>query len=174
MDTNRGRTAIRSFRVDEAALEVIEKEAKTRSVSVNTLVNQMLVSFVNFDRYLEPLSMVKISSDCFRDLLEAASDEEVFKAGSRTGMNTMRSVILERRGMIDLESILDHLKTMSEYAKIFRYSETSNNGKRTITLIHKWGKKGSVYYSGVMSSTLGMVGVKAKILTADNFVSFVV
>jgi hypothetical protein len=60
MDTNRGKTAIRSFRVDEAALEVIEKEAKTRSVSVNTLVNQMLVSFVNFDTYLEPLSMVKI------------------------------------------------------------------------------------------------------------------
>jgi hypothetical protein len=174
MDTNRGKTTIRSFRVDEAALEVIEKEAKARGVSVNALVNQLLISYVNLDRYLEPLSMVKMSSDAFRDLLEAASDEEVFEAGIRTAANTIRSVILSRRGTIDLESILEHLKTMSEYAKIYRYSEASNKRKRTITLIHKWGKKGSLYYSGVLTAMLGMVGVTTKIVTADNFVSFAI
>lgn len=170
----RGKTAIRSFRVDEDALGIIESEAKRQGISVNTLVNQLLQAYVNLDRFLEPLSMVKISSDCFRDLLEAASDAEVVEAGDRTATNTLRSVILARRGVVDLEHILEHLRTMGEYGKIFRYSETFHRGRRTITLIHKWGKKGSLYYTGVMTSVLRTTGLTSKIQTTENSVSIVI
>jgi len=56
------RSVIRSFRVDQAALEIIERDAQEKHISVNTLVNELILAYVNLDRYLDPFPMVKISS----------------------------------------------------------------------------------------------------------------
>jgi predicted HicB family RNase H-like nuclease len=46
-------TVTKSFRISESAFLAIEEEAKKRNISVNTLVNQLFLSYANFDRYLE-------------------------------------------------------------------------------------------------------------------------
>ena len=40
----------RSFRINESAFLAFEEEAKKRNISLNTLVNQLFMSYANFDR----------------------------------------------------------------------------------------------------------------------------
>lgn len=59
------KSVIRTFRVDEAALEIIEKDAQEKKISTNTLVNQLLLAYANFDRFMEQFPMIKTSTDVF-------------------------------------------------------------------------------------------------------------
>lgn len=54
------KTVTRSFRISEVALKLIQEVAQRHNISVNALVNQILLSYVNFDRYTEKLSVVKL------------------------------------------------------------------------------------------------------------------
>jgi hypothetical protein len=60
------KTVTKSFRISESAFLAIEEEAKKRNISVNTLVNQLFLSYANFDRYLERHGFLKMSKVTFR------------------------------------------------------------------------------------------------------------
>lgn len=55
------KTVTRSFRINEDAFLALEEEAKKRNISLNTLVNQLFLSFANFDRYFQKFGMTKTS-----------------------------------------------------------------------------------------------------------------
>src|ERR1700756_396241 len=81
IETPRRNTTTRSFRVDELALEAIEKDAARANVSVNTLVNQLLLSYANFDHYFGRFQTIKITRDAFADLIQYVPDECAVEAG---------------------------------------------------------------------------------------------
>jgi hypothetical protein len=166
-------TTTRSFRVDEAALEAIEKDAATRNISVNTLVNQLILSYANFDRYFMQLSMIKIAPDAFGYLLEEVPDEIVGEMGRRTAVNLVKSVILSKHGIVNLDTLLDYFKMMSDYGKIYSYSESELDRKRSVTLIHKWRRKGSLYYTQYVTAAFEMVGIQPKVSTTESSVTAV-
>jgi hypothetical protein len=167
------KTVTRSFRVDASALEAIEKEGQTRNVSVNTLVNQLLLSYANFDRYFEQLPMIKIASDSFKYALDSLSDDDVGKIGKRTAANVVKSVILSKHGSLNLTGVLDYFRMISDYAKIYAYSESEADGRRTLTIIHKWGGKGSIYYANYFTSVFEMINIDPLIATTENSVTVV-
>ena len=166
-------TTTRSFRVDEAALEAIEKDAEARNVSVNTLVNQLLLSYANFDRYFMQLPMIKIASDAFGNLLAAVPDEVAGEMGRRTGANLVKSVILSKHGVVNLDTVLDYFRMINDYAKIYSFNESELDRKKSVTLIHKWGRKGSIYYANYVASVFEMIDVQPKVSTTENSVTAV-
>ena len=68
----RAKTATGSFRLDEAALNVLQEDAKKQNVSVNTLLNQLLLTYANYDRPMKRFHMVKMPASTFRHILQAA------------------------------------------------------------------------------------------------------
>ena len=62
------KTVTRSFRINEIAFLALEEEAKKRKISLNTLVNQLFISYANFDRYFQRLGMIKISKVTYRKI----------------------------------------------------------------------------------------------------------
>ena len=96
------RSVIRSFRVDQAALEIIERDAQEKHISVNTLVNELILAYVNLDRYLDAFPMVKISSVGLGVLLEGVSDEYAKVSARRVAQNVVQSQIMSMRGDLSL------------------------------------------------------------------------
>jgi len=45
----RPKTATASFRLDESALNAIQEDARKQNVSVNTLLNQLVLAYANYD-----------------------------------------------------------------------------------------------------------------------------
>jgi hypothetical protein len=169
--SRRRKTTTRSFRVDELALETIEKDAARANVSVNTLVNQLLLSYANFDHYFGRFQTIKITSDAFADLIQYVPDECAVEAGRRKASSLASSAILAKHGSLSLDGVLDHLKTISEYSKFFTYSESERGGRRVVTLIHSFGHKGSIYFAEFLKSLFEMIELKPKITSTDKVVN---
>jgi hypothetical protein len=81
------KTVTRSFRINESAFLALEEEAKKRNISLNTLVNQLFISYANFDRYFQRLGMLKMSKVAFRKILKAAPDNELVESAREVAQN---------------------------------------------------------------------------------------
>lgn len=92
------KTVTKSFRISESAFLAIEEEAKKRNISVNTLVNQLFLSYANFDRYLERHGFLKMSKVTFRKILETATEKEIVELAREVARNSSRTLILAKYG----------------------------------------------------------------------------
>jgi hypothetical protein len=166
------KTATASFRVDKSALEALHEDAKRQSVSVNTLLNQLLLTYAAYDRPMARFQMVKISSSTLRYILQAASDEALAEAGEAAGNNVPMTYILAKWGRVTVENCLEYLKTTSAYAKLFDYSESINEGTRGVTLSHNFGAKGTLFLQHYVRAILAPVGKEPKFSSDLNAVTF--
>ena len=98
------RTVTRSFRINESAFLALEEEAKKRNISLNTLVNQLFMSYANFDWFFQRLGMLKISKVTFRKILKAAPANEIVKLARDVAQNSSRIIIPARYGTLSLQA----------------------------------------------------------------------
>jgi len=165
-------TVTRSFRISETAFVALEEEAKKRNISVNTLVNQLFLSFATFDRYFQKFGMLKISKVAYRKTLGAVSDEEVIELAREVARNSGKVVNLARYGTISLKGILDWLKDLSDYANWFQYNEVqSREGKRVITLTHDLGTKYSTFMVAYAQELFGQIPLAPKLTSTEDSIT---
>ena len=117
------KTVTRSFRINESAFLALEEEAKKRNISINTLVNQLFISYANFDRYFQRLGMIKISKVTFRKVLNAAPANEIVEVAREVAQNSSMTIFLQDMG--HCRSILDYLNSLADYAYFIERGEAS-------------------------------------------------
>jgi hypothetical protein len=166
------KTVTRSFRISERALKSIEDEARRQNLGVSTLINQQLLAFSEFERYFRRLGLIKISSATFGRLLSACSDAEIAKAGVEAGSDTPRSIILAKYGLLSLDTIIQYLKMLSEFANQFEFGQVEQGGKHIITLLHGLGPKGSIFFANYAKTLFNSIGYIPKISSSAHSVVF--
>ncbi len=157
--------------MSERALKALEDEAKRQNMSISTILNQQLLAYADFERFFRRLGLIKISSATFQRLLQAGSEKEVARAGMEAGADTPRSIILAKHGALTLDTVLDYLEMLSEYAGQFEFGEADADGKRIITLLHRLGPLGSVFYVNYMRALFEGVGLSPKISSSEHSVT---
>jgi hypothetical protein len=159
----------RSFRINESAFLALEEEAKKLNISLNTLVNQLFLSYANFDRYFQRLGMLKMSKVTFRKILKAAPANEIVELAREVAQNRSRIIILARCGALSLTSVLDYLNNLADYAYFVERSEVvSPGGKRVITLIHSYGEKGSIFVEAYTKALFEQINMEPKLCSTEN------
>ncbi|MDG6904541.1 MAG: hypothetical protein JRN20_02005 [Nitrososphaerota archaeon] len=164
------KTVTRSFRISDRALGSIEEESKRQNVSVSTIINQQLLAYSEFERFFRRLGLIKISSATFQRLLEAGSDEFVAKAGIEAGKDTPSSIILAKHGVQNLDTIFDYLEMLSEFANQFELGRIDQGGKMVITLLHRLGPKGSIFFENYVKSLFGQTNYSPNITSTEHSV----
>lgn len=166
------KTVTRSFRISESAFLALEEEAKKRNISLNTLVNQLFLSYANFDRYFQRFGMMKMSKFQFRKILKALPDNEIVELAREVAQNSSKIIILARYGTLSLTTILDYLDTLADYAYFVERSEVhSPGGKRVITLIHSYGEKGSIFVQAYTKDLFELINMEPKLSSTENSVT---
>lgn len=168
----RPKTATASFRLDESALKVLQEDAKKQNVSVNTLLNQLVLAYANYDRPMKRFHMIKLPASSFKHILEAATDEAIIYAGNSTGKEVPKTYIRAKWGELTVENALNYLKTTSNYANLFEYSEVIYAGKINVTLSHDFGAKGSLFLQSYVQAIFELLGKAPKFLPDENAVTF--
>jgi hypothetical protein len=163
------RTVTRSFRINESAFLALEEEAKKRNISLNTLVNQLFMSYANFDRYFQRLGMLKISKVTFRKILKAVPANEIVEMAREVAQNSSRIIIPARYGTLSLTSVLEYLNNLADYAYFVGRSEVvSPGGKRVITLIHSYWKRGLIFVEAYTKALFEQINRKPKLNSTEN------
>ncbi len=166
------KTVTRSFRINESAFLALEEEAKKRNISLNTLVNQLFLSYANFDRYFQRFGMIKMSKFQFRKILKALPDNEIVELAREVAQNSSRMIILARYGTLSLTTILDYLNTLADYAYFVERSEVLSPGeRRVITLMHSYGEKGSIFVNAYVKILFELINMEPKLSSTENSVT---
>lgn len=170
--TLRPKTTTASFRLDESAFSVLQEDARKQNVSVNTLMNQLVLAYANFDRPMKRFHMVQVPASSFKHILEAATDEAIVEAGNSTGTDVPKTYIRAKWGELSVENALSYLKTTADYTNLFEYSEVMRAGKVNVTLSHDFGAKGSLFLQRYVQAIFEPLGKPPKFLPDENAVSF--
>ncbi|MEN2974229.1 MAG: hypothetical protein ABDH32_01470 [Candidatus Caldarchaeales archaeon] len=165
------KTVTRSFRISEVVLKILQEDAQRHNVSVNTLVNQIFLSYVNFDRYAEKLGVIKLMTLAFKNLLEAFPEELLIKASYTAGKDISETFIIAKEGSLSIEAVFSYLKTLSKYANFFSYNEVIKEDKIIITLTHSLGSKGSLFIAHYIQPIFERIGVDAYFSLSDHAVT---
>lgn len=168
----RPKTATASFRLDESALKTLQEDARKQNVSVNTMFNQLLLTYANYDRPMKRFHMLKLPASSFVHLLEAATDEAIIEAGNSAGKDVPKTYIRAKWGELTVESALDYLRTTADYTNLFEYSEVVRGGRINVTLTHDFGAKGSLFLQRYVEAIFEPLRKPPKFLQDENAVSF--
>src|SRR6267143_1902596 len=168
----RPKTATASFRLDQSALNAIQEDAKKQNVSVNTLLNQLVLAYANYDRPMKRFHMIKIPASSFKRILEAATNEAIIEAGNSTGKDVPNTYIRAKWGELNVENALSYLKTTADYTNLFEYSEVVRAGKVNVTLTHDFGAKGSLFLQRYVQAIFEPLGKPPRFLPDENAVAF--
>jgi hypothetical protein len=167
------KTVTRSFRISQSAFDSLKEDAERKKITVNTLVNQLFLAHRDFDRYYERMGLIKIAATTFNLLLEAASEDRVIEAGMQAGADIPRAIIVAKYGVLSLHTVLDFLRMMSEYANLFEYNQVDSEDDRRkmiITLMHRFGRNGSLFLTHYVKTLFEGVGVETKITPSGHSV----
>jgi hypothetical protein len=166
------RTATASFRLDESALKALQEDAKKQNVSVNTLLNQLVLTYSNYDRPMKRFQMIKLPASTFRYILHGAKNETIIEAGKSAGNDVPKTYILAKWGELTVENVLNYLKTMADHANLFEYSDVLHGGKISVTLSHSFAAKGSLFLQHYVQAIFASLGKSPRFLPDDNAVVF--
>jgi hypothetical protein len=166
----RPRTVPKSFRLDEAALIAVDKEAAAQNVTPNALVNQLLRQFAEFDRYARRINTVKLSSSVFRGILSAAETEKLIEVAKTAGSSIPQAFVTAKSGKMDVESVLDHVRSLATYAHLYEYSESVDSRVHVATLIHDYGLNWSIFLVHYVTAMFELIGISPKVEMSDRSV----
>ena len=164
-------TVTRSFRISQSAAEALEEEASRENVSMSTILNKQLIIFAEYERYFRTLGLIRMSLPTLQRLMNGLSEESIALIGKESGSDTAVSVILARAGALSQENAVIYLETLSEFSGMFELSEANSNGKRTITLIHMLGTKGSIFLSNYVEAIFDASGCDPRITSGPHSVT---
>ena len=167
------KTVTISFRISETAFKALQEDSKRHNVSINTLANQLFVTYAEYDRFLSKFHMIKLSASTFKRILNAASESEIAEAGQMAGTSVPVSFILAQKGDFTFENAVEYLRTMGTHANLFDFTESisSGNSISNLTLTHDLGLRGSVFLANYVESMFRPLGKEFKIVKYPDAVT---
>ena len=164
------KTISASIRINERVYSALQKEAKERDESLNTLVNQIFRFETEFGVPARKVGTQAISRSTYKELIEALDDGEIAAVGARSGVNAPKSFIESKLGEINLHTVLDFLRVTAIYGKCWDYSETIHGDTITLVLNHTLGRKYSIFTSNYVTSLFSSIHVEAKTSMSESSV----
>ncbi len=145
MENNSKRTRTVSFRIPEHILIDIEKEAKTKLISTNSLINQILLKYSTWDKYETRMRMYPVPHDSFQHILEHLDE---IRRGEAVDIifNAIRDWTLISKKKFDLHNCLQVLEDYCRMVDV-TVEEGNSAGFRTYVIRHNLGNNVSCLIS---------------------------
>jgi hypothetical protein len=135
-----------SFRIAKVLLNQLRQEAKEDQITLNTLVNKIIDSYVNFTSNAPKAGMIPIHRLCLITLLEGYNEEEVKEIARRFVKAISVQTPLLLRGKYDFEAVLESHRSWIKAAGFqYRYSKEPEKNSHTFIVEHDMGRKFSLF-----------------------------
>lgn len=145
MDEKLNKSKTVSFRVRENIIEEVEKEAKTKLISTNTLINQILLDYVSWYRYQKRMRTFPISEEVLIHFIECL-DESQRNEAIEIAFNSLRDWSLISKKKFDLHSCLEALDDYCRLAGI-SVDDSMLSGNHSFVIRHNLSRNVSLFIS---------------------------
>ena len=143
------KTVTMTFRVEEGVMALLRSESEKREVSLNTLVNQVLRRFVEWDMFEPKVGMVPIAKPIVRTLFEKMSEQEIAEMAQQVGKGAVHDIALFMKRKMDLDSFLSWFEMRMKNSSI-EFSHSVKGGRHTFMTKHDLGDNWSLYHKTLL------------------------
>lgn len=166
--------SVLTVRVSKDVREKLEAESRMNSITLNTLVSQILTKHTEWDRFAKDIGFASITKAFLRSILEHVDDKVISTIAVTTCRGAMRDAMIYMNGTMDYPAFLKTLDLWLGAANVpFRHLTEDNSDVYIVQ--HQLGQKWSVYFATVANSILTEIGYRTdkQVITNDS-VSFAI
>ena len=159
----------RTFAIERELSEKIDDLVEGHPLEVNLLVNKALRRYVEWGRFVDDFKLVTIDPLLLKLFWSHLTVDEARELGLQSGNNRVVEFILYYFRKIDLDSVLKIFRVIgAEYSNVYVYSESDDEGNRTIILRHGMGLSASAYYGASFNALCHRLGLKVDLEESDD------
>ena len=159
----------RTFAIERELSEKIDDLVEGHPLEVNLLVNKALRRYVEWGRFVDDFKLVTIDPLLLELFWSHLTVDEAREVGLKSGNNRVVEFILYYFRKIDLDSVLKIFRVIgAEYSNVYVYSESDDEGNRTIILRHSMGRSASAYYGASLKALSSRLGMKVEVTATEG------
>ncbi|ALI36297.1 hypothetical protein NMY3_02096 [Candidatus Nitrosocosmicus oleophilus] len=143
------KTATMTFRIDENVLNVLRTESDRGQITLNSLVNQLLKRYVDWDMFEPKVGMIPIAKPIVVELFKKMSKEEITNMAVNIGKDVVHDIALFMKNRMDLESFLSWFETRMA-SSLTETNHTLQDGYQVYVLKHELGENWSLYHKIIL------------------------
>ena len=168
------KSAIISVRVDEDTKNKLEIESEMKSMTLNTLIGQIITKHVSWDRFAEDIGFVFLTKPFLRAILSHVPEKEMTTIAVTVCRGAMKDATIFMYGEITLDTFIKSLDAWLAASHIpFRHIRDNDTDKYVVQ--HELGNVFSSYLVTVINAILNELKCRAsKQDLTDQSVSFVI
>jgi hypothetical protein len=145
----RKKTITMTFRLDEGVVTTLRGESEHSHTSLNTLVNQILQRYAEWDIYEPKLGFISLSRPVAAELFNRASKQEIIHLAEHIGKSATNDAALFMRAKMDINSFLSWLELRMETSSV-EISHNVEGDIHTYVMKHDLGENYSLYQKTVL------------------------
>ena len=107
-----------TFRLDEDNVKKLRIEAQKQGISLNSFVNQVLKSFLEWHIFEPRVGFVPILKPVVKELFTKMTKEQITEIAANTGKEEVQNAVYFMKGKIDLDSFLSWLENRMKNSSI--------------------------------------------------------
>jgi hypothetical protein len=125
-----------TFRLDESNVKKLRIEAQKQGISLNSLMNHILKSFLEWHIFEPKVGFVPILKPVVEELFTKMSEEQITQIAANTGKEEVQNAVYFMKGKIDLDSFLSWFENRMKNSTI-QVSHTFDRPSRISTYVIK-------------------------------------
>lgn len=158
-----------TFRIDDGNVESLRKLAEDERITLNTLVNQILTSYLEWEFIAAKAGFAPMQKSVLKDLFDKLSDEDLKEIAIRAA-DSLKDTLLVMCGKVDLDAVIsltkNRIKRSGFVLREFDGEESPRN--RKLVMQHDVGHNWSVFSRTYIERLINNVGYPTKIESTDN------
>jgi hypothetical protein len=155
------KTATRTIRLPTSIESILQKDAKEKRTTVNSLVTSILTKYTEWDRYTEGFGFICLPRNGFKLIIDSLDDETIKRIAEEIGSRQPKELMMFIFKKITLDNFVSQASLFSKYAGFGTYEIETNGRNYTMVIHHELGRKWSIYLAHLASqglkSALGVV-----------------
>jgi hypothetical protein len=148
-----GKKETKCFRFPSEAINELEAEARRKEISLNSLMNSIIMTYLKWGRFVERNGGLSFSESSFSTLIDKIEDITIFeKTGREAGLKTPRRLLMMLKLAPTKENAFLLVDIICESSFSYRYMHRVFDGKHHFLLVHNLGIKMSKWFGAYMQS----------------------
>lgn len=156
-----------SFRINTPTLNNLKKISKEQKLSLNTYVNQIFNSHVNWDLHAPEVGWVVMLKSALREIIKNIDEETLRSAAKNAAESGAKEIALSMRGKYDIAGWISILKDRARSSG-FSIKEYDDHGTIRLVLHHDMGEKWSTFFEAYYKTVFYDLGSNVKSDHTEN------
>lgn len=156
-----------SFRVNKDVLENLKSVSKDEKLSLNTYVNQIFDSHVNWDAHASEIGWVVMLKSALKTLIKKIDRDSIISIAKDSAESGAKEISLSMRGKYGIAEWITILKDRSRSSGFF-IKEYRDGNKIRLVMHHDMGENWSLFFRTYYECVFFDLGSKVRADHTEN------